>query len=451
MENTQNSTIYKNDATSLNKFKKRKTVVAFRCRLNQEDCDLWTQLFGKIPCKKPERERSNVGKFRYVQLQFNNNVSKDMVMYHGNVFTETKYADEVRNILDNNFKNIVYKKNGKSVSVSVNYQDIKKGVWKPADLPPKKKHSITPEYPINIVSFGRNNKFGFTHKLLTQLKIHHYLFVEKNQAKGYRLWYDAEYCEMVVADNFSEEKMGSTPMRNYIMDYWKDEDYVWILDDNIKKYNYFNNGKKNTIESPVIFKMVENYVNGCDNVGIASHNFNPFVSQGCERSCLIVNSKCYSSMLLNNKIGLRFSHRHQEDNFISIDCICKGYNTISFNTVLYDKNTSGQDKGGNHDTIYKCGKKTDGDGYKERFEYFKNTAKELIEKGEIVLKDGVNEDDFIWRDYTMKSKQYHGKAKYAYLKNYENPLVFNDNERRCFDNYLQFIPNQTKRRNRKKK
>lgn len=49
---------------------------------------------------------------------------------------------------------------------------------------------------------------------------------------------------MVVADNFSEEKMGSTPMRNYIMDYWKDEDYVWILDDNIKKYNYFNNGKK---------------------------------------------------------------------------------------------------------------------------------------------------------------------------------------------------------------
>jgi len=40
----------------------------------------------------------------------------------------------------------------------------------------------------------------------------------------------------------------------------------------------------------------------------------------------------------------------------------------------------------------------------------------------------------------MKSKEYHGKAKYAYLKNYENPIIFNDNPKRCFDNYLQFIP-----------
>lgn len=441
MENIQNSTIYKNEETNINKFKKLKDVVAFRCRLNKEDCELWTKLFGKIPCKKPERERSYLGTFRFLQLEYNNNTSKDMVMYHGNIFTETKYIDEVKEILNNNFQNIIYKKNGKSISVSVNYQDIKKGIWTNAELPHKKLKTITPEYPINIVSFGRSNKYGFTHQLLTKMKISHYLFVEKKQAKAYKMWYNPEYCKLVIGENYSEENMGSTPMRNYIMDYHKGEDYVWILDDNIKKYNYFNRGKKNTIESPVIFKMVEDYVNRCDNIGIASHNFSPFISQGAERPCIIVNSKCYSSMLINNKIGLRFSHRHQEDNFISIDCICKGFNTLSFNAILYDKNTSGMDKGGNHDTIYKCGDKTDGKGYKERFEYFQNTAKELIEKGEIVLKDGVNPDDFIWRDLTMKSKEYHGKAKYAYLKNYENPIIFNDNEIRCFDNYLQFISN----------
>lgn len=444
MENTQNTAIYRNDETSLNNFFKRKDVIAFRCRLNKEDCEKWTEIFGKVPCKKPERERSYVGTFRFIQLEYNNNASKDMVMYHGNIFTETKYHDDVKTILNDNFENIIYKKNGKSVSVSINYQDSKRGVWLPADLPLKKKLTITPQYPINIVSFGRANKFGFTHLILTKMKIQHYLFVEKKQAKGYKLWYDPSYCEMIVGDNFSEENMGSTPMRNYIMNYWKDEDYVWILDDNIKKYNYFNKGKKNQIESPVIFKMVEDYVSGCDNVGIASHNFSPFISQGAERPCIIKNSKCYSSMLLNNKIGLSFSHRHQEDNFISVDSICKGFNTLSFNSILYDKNTSGMDKGGNHDTIYKCGDKTDGDGYKERYEYFKNTAKELIEKGEIKLKDGVNPDDFIWRDNTMKSKEYHAKAKYMYLKNYEKKIIFNDGDHRCFNNYLQFFPNLTK-------
>ena len=440
MENTQNSAIYKNDETSLAKFKNSKNVVAFRCRLNKEDCELWTKLFGKVPCKKPERERSHLGKFLFFQLEYNNNTSKDMVMYHGNVFAETTHIDEIKEILNNNFQNIVYKKNGKSISVSINYQDTKKGLWTNAELPQKKLKTITPEYPINIVSFGRCNKYGYTHKLLTKMKINHYLFIEKKQQTEYKKWYDPSYCKLIIGENYSEENMGSTPMRNYIMDYHKGEDYVWIFDDNIKRYNYFNKGKKNTIESPVIFKMVEDYVNGCDNIGIASHNFSPFIAQGEERPCIIVNSKCYSSMLLNNKIGLRFSHKHQEDNFISIDCICKGFNTLSFNTILYEKNTSGTDKGGNHDSIYKCGNKTDGEGYKERFEYFKNTGKELIEKGEINLKDGVDPDDFIWRDPTMKSKEYHAKAKYAYLKNYENPIIFNDNPKRCFDNYLQFIP-----------
>ena len=86
MENAQNSAIYKNDETSLTKFKNSKKVVAFRCRLNKEDCELWTKLFGKVPCKKPERERSHLGKFLFFQLEYNNNTSKDMVMYHGNVF-----------------------------------------------------------------------------------------------------------------------------------------------------------------------------------------------------------------------------------------------------------------------------------------------------------------------------------------------------------------------------
>lgn len=441
MENKKNTAIFKNDETNHNRFKKLPDVVTFRCRLNEEDCKLWEKIFGKTPVKKTDRDRCNRDHYRFTQLEFDNSSSKDMVMYHGNVMTKTELIDEVKELLNANFTNIDYKNKGKSISTTINEQPLPDadGKWRTKELPPKKLRTIDPAFPIGIVSLGRANEFGRTHKLLTTMKVKHYLFVENQQEEQYREWYNPEYCTLVVADNFSELDMGSTSMRNYILDYF-DEDYVWILDDNILKYTYFNRGKQNEIESPVVFTMLENYVLGCDNIGIASHNFGVFVPQGMERTCVIKNGKCYSSMLLNNRIGLRFSHKHQEDNFISIDAICKGYNTLCFNTVLYTKKTSGEDKGGNHDKIYKCGSKTDGEGYKERFEYFQATAKQLIESGDIVLGADKDPEKFIWRDYTMKSKDYHGKAHYDYLANYDNELVFNDNTRRCFNNYLEFIP-----------
>lgn len=438
MENKKNTAFYKTDETNIANFKKRDDVTQFKCRITKEDCECWTSLFGKQPVKKPIGERAEKERYRFTQLEFDNSNSKDMIMHHGNILTETKYVEEVKELLNANFAKVDYRKSGKTcISVSINYDDIPNGAWATTDLPPKKLKLIQPQFPIGIVSFGRANKFGFTHKLLTGMKIKHYLFVENQQEEQYREWYNPKYCTLVVADNFSELKMGSTPMRNYIMNYF-DEDYVWMLDDNIKKYYYFNRGKKSPISSPIIFKMIENYVLGCDNVGIASHNFNPFVAQGAERKCIIANGKCYSSMLLNTRINLRFAHRHQEDNFISIDCICKGYNTLCFNSILYDKNTSGEDKGGNHDGIYKCGDDTDGEGYKERYEYFKATAEDLIKSGDIVLKNGKDADKFVFRDETMKSKKYHAKAHYDYLANADNELVFNDNVRICFDKYLEW-------------
>jgi hypothetical protein len=440
MENKKNTAIFKNDETNHNRFKKLPDVVTFRCRLNEEDCKLWENIFGKTPVKKTERDRCNVDHNRFTQLEYDNSTAKDMIMYHGNVMVKETLIDEVKELIKSNFTNVEFKRKGKSMTTTINDRPPLSGIWKTKELPPKKLKTIDPAFPIGIVSYQRANQYGRTHILLTRMKVKHYLFVESQEESQYRDWYDPTYCELVVADNFSELDMGSTPMRNYVLDYF-DEDYVWILDDNIMKYTYFNRGKQNPIESPVIFTMVENYVLGCDNVGIASHNFGVFVPEGMERTCVIKNGKCYSSMLLNNRIGLRFSHKHQEDNFISIDSICKGYNTLCFNSMLYVKKTSGEDKGGNHDGIYKCGNKKDGKGYKERYDYFVTTARQLIESGDIVLKDDKDPDSFIWRDHTMKSKEYHAKAHYSFLQNSDNELIFNDNTRRCFNNYIEFIPN----------
>jgi hypothetical protein len=50
---------------------------------------------------------------------------------------------------------------------------------------------------------------------------------------------------------------------------------VWMLDDNIKCYKRLYKTGKNIIEDIEIFTSIENYVIRYDNVGIASHNFNP--------------------------------------------------------------------------------------------------------------------------------------------------------------------------------
>ncbi len=435
MENRTNTSFYEVIPTSLSKFKKRDDCIVFRCRMNEEDCNKWTELFGKTPVRKPIGDRAMTTHFNFTQLEYDNRYSKDEVVYHGNVFTTRDRLYEVKDILNENFENVSYIHKGKSISTTISYtNETVKGVWKPID----ENTDVTPHYPVCIVSYSRANEVGYTHLLLTKLKVRHYLFIERQQVQQYENWYNPEYCELVLGDNFSQQKMGSTPMRNYILNYF-DVDYVWMLDDNIKHYNYFNKGRQNQIESGVIFRFIEDYVNTCSNVGIASHNFNPFVAQGCIRRCLIVNGKCYSSMLINTRVGLSFKHRHQEDNFISIESICKGYNTLCFNTVLYDKNTSGKDKGGNHDDIYKCGDNTDGDGYRERYEYFVNTARELIKSGDITL----NTDDvetFVWRDYTMNGKEYHAKAKYHYLLNHDNKLQHNDVLPSCFDDCIRFVP-----------
>jgi hypothetical protein len=73
--------------------------------------------------------------------------------------------------------------------------------------------------------------------------------------------------------------MGSTPMRNFILDFWlkKGEKRVWILDDNIKYYKRLYQGVKNEIYSVEIFKSLERYITNYENVGLVSHNFNPKV------------------------------------------------------------------------------------------------------------------------------------------------------------------------------
>ena len=136
------------------------------------------------------------------------------------------------------------------------------------------------------------------------------------------------------------------------------------------------------------------------------------------------NGKCYSSMLVPTFIDIIFKHKHQEDNFISIEYISKGYTNLCFNHICYDKNTSGEDDGGNTKFIYK--KNEEDIGRKERFDYSFKIAETLINEKSIKLKEGKTLNNFIFHK-PLKHEYYHIEFNYNMLENYDkNDIILKE-------------------------
>ena len=367
-------------------------------------------------CKKKDKlDRDYTDEYEFYTMDYDNKKSKDMMCNHSVCYTTKDNVDLLKNLIANSFPKKTFQ-NSSPTTISVNltpYINPRGIIW-------YGKNETETEYPICIVSYKRANEYGRTHKYLTKCKIQHYLYVEEDEYDEYEKWYDSSYCWLIKGKNFSQQNMGSTPMRNFILDFWcsQCEDRVWILDDNIKCYKRLYQGVKNDIYSVEIFKSLERYITNYENVGLVSHNFNPKVNEGDMRTCIVKNGKSFSSMLVKCDPEIRFRYKHQEDHLISMEYIEKGYCNLCFNNVVYDKNTSGMDKGGNREGIYKCkDKKIDGDGYKERYEYFVNIINELYNDGKLTLVDGIKTSSLVSRSKTMKSKKYHAEVNYRMLKN----------------------------------
>lgn len=282
------------------------------------------------------------------------------------------------------------------------------------------------KYKINILSLGRyTDNLGSTHKLLCKLKISHYLFCENFEYENYNNWINRDYCVLINCgtDYSIELNDGGQHIRNYILDYWKKqgEKFIWMLDDNIQFYSRLLYGVKIKIESKEIFTSVEHYVKHFDNVGVCSHNISCNITAGGIRNCLLVNEKCFTSLLINLETDIRFRFKYNEDHIFTIDNINKGYNSLCFNHIIYNKKTSGTEKGGNS-KIYDSG--SDCSGYNRKCNDTMNLLKNDIENGIVELK---NQKRTLFKVTTkIKGKQKniinHLQIQYSMLKNYNNPL-----------------------------
>lgn len=352
----------------------------------------------------------HVVQYNFNIMDYTNMGSSDIEAYHVVYITFMNRLDEIKELIQKTFTKSSCKLQRNALSIQINKPEIERGYW-------ITEPGLTIKYPIAVLSFNRaNDRDGLTHKLLTKMRIKHFMFIEPQHEEMYKQWFNPEYCELIICPrNFSEDKMGSCRVRTYICEYFNDKfDRVWMLDDNIKHYGRFQSGVKNKIEGHGIFSSVEEYIKQYDNVGLVSHNFWPFITEGQGRSCIVKNGKCFSSILCPTDAVWKY--KYEEDTLLSIEYIQQGKCNLCFNHIVYDKPTSGVSKGGNQDNLYNNG------GYKTKLDYLQCMLKIMYIEGRLDFIKDKNDTDLCGCQ-SLKSKKYHHKMDYKVLKGRDNQIT----------------------------
>lgn len=383
------------------------------------------ELLGKPFINKKEHGtlEDNVELYQFNILEFNNSAGYYDNCWIVKVQYEKEYYDHIylKNLMIDIFgENIANMRSSTENTISVRLTGFVPTIDN--SLSYYSTNTFPIEFPISILSYGRylSNK---TSKFLVQCKIKHYIFVEKSEYQAYLGNYynyltdqDKKFVRIIdTGEDFHLKNLGGTPVRNFILDYWLEEGYdrCWMLDDNINYYTRYNQGQKIRIYSDLIFSSIEQYIKPYENIGVCSHNLSGFTTNGRSRTIIVPNEKHYSSLLLLTHKQFRFKHKYNEDVLISIDYIIGGKHNFCFNHMLFDKNTSGSEVGGNTNTIYMDGTN---EGYKKKYDYLYNELKRMYNHNLISIEGKF--DKFIFSK-KLKSKSI------SHVVNYKNIIIHN--------------------------
>jgi hypothetical protein len=224
------------------------------------------------------------------------------------------------------------------------------------------KYKIDNKYPIYIISKNRyQENRHLTVTYMEESHINYYLCVLENERNEYQSMLDRNHythCIKILSIN-SNYDMGGIPQRNKCWEHARENNHEkhWVVDDNIRRYYYFNRLQRIPIHSGVVFRCIEDMVDNIqENIAISGHNYRNDVKQCEMKKPFQLNNKVYSSILVNNKLldqyNIHWRLKYNEDVDICINCIKHGLYTLATNQVLADKQATGSIQGGNQD-IYK--------------------------------------------------------------------------------------------------
>lgn len=212
------------------------------------------------------------------------------------------------------------------------------------------KKNELPKYPIYIISKGRAES-RLTSKALDEMNVHYFIVIEPQEYKEYSKYIDES---QILVLPFSNLDKGSIPARNFVF-----EDSIkrgfkrhWILDDNIGGFIRLNRNRKIKVNSPVFFKIIEDFVDRYENIALAGPDYRYFAPERETKEPFILNTRVYSCILIDNSIPFRWRGKYNEDTDLSLRVLKAGYCTILFKAFLCNKVGTLKMKGGNTDNVY---------------------------------------------------------------------------------------------------
>lgn len=217
---------------------------------------------------------------------------------------------------------------------------------------------MNPRYPVYIISKGRY-ELRHTSKALEQKNIPYHIVIEPQEYDQYAAVINPNKIKVLPFSNLGQ---GSIPARNWV---WEDSisrgfKRHWILDDNIRDFYRLNKNIKYRVADGTIFYAAEDLVERYKNVAISGFQYEMFVPRKKKCNPLILNTRIYSCILINNQIPYRWRGRYNEDTDLSLRALKDGWCTILFCAFLADKMATMTVKGGNTEELYKLDGITDG-------------------------------------------------------------------------------------------
>ena len=213
-----------------------------------------------------------------------------------------------------------------------------------------------PEYPLYIISKGRSDTM-ITSRSLSRMKIPHYITIEPQDEQLYEEALDKfklrDFVTLLVAP-FSNHGDGPGRARNWCWDHsiGLGAKRHWVMDDNINDFYRLNRNKRYRVDTPLMFKLMEEFVDRYTNVMVAGPNYRFFCPASIKLPAFTFNTRIYSCNLIHNECPARWRGRYNEDTILTLDVLKAGYCTIQFNAFLQDKAATQTVKGGNTEEFY---------------------------------------------------------------------------------------------------
>jgi hypothetical protein len=213
-----------------------------------------------------------------------------------------------------------------------------------------------PSHPVYIVSKGRSDTM-ITSKSLSRMKVPHYIVIEPQDEEAYDKALDKfnirDYVTLIVAP-FSNHGDGPGRARNFAWDHSISigADKHWVLDDNISDFYRLHQNYRIRVESGVIFKAAEDFIDRFENVPISGFQYRFFIAPNQSYPPYVKNTRIYSTLLIDNNCKHRWRGRYNEDTDICLRVLKDGDCTIQFNAFLQGKAATQTVKGGNTEEFY---------------------------------------------------------------------------------------------------